>query len=273
MKKKIAALFCAIALAFGLCACGASDNYDALQQDKITQAEEFAKSILQFTQYLDDQGFIERLTTTYNKEELKSVFDDSFANEQVSFEAELGAFDGLLTSYKQMCQDMGGVPTTGPYKSKVSGKEIVVSFVMYGEKCDGDIVFEFSNDIFTRFKSGAASAHTTFAQKMSAAGRQMGNAGMNTLLGMGSVFIMLIAISLIISSFSLFNRKGKGKDTKTVTAPAVPATVSSEPEELVDDSELVAVITAAIAAYEGSAAGAGADGFVVRSIRKANRRR
>ncbi|MBQ1194517.1 MAG: OadG family protein, partial [Lachnospiraceae bacterium] len=42
-----------------------------------------------------------------------------------------------------------------------------------------------------------------------------------------------------------------------------------ENEELVDDLELVAVITAAIAA----ASGASSDGFVVRSIRKAKRNR
>ena len=42
-------------------------------------------------------------------------------------------------------------------------------------------------------------------------------------------------------------------------------------EELTDDTELVAVIMAAISAYE-SANGGSADGFVVRSIRRANRR-
>ena len=41
-----------------------------------------------------------------------------------------------------------------------------------------------------------------------------------------------------------------------------------EKEELSDDLELVAVISAAIAAYEGSGS---TDGFVVRSIRKANK--
>ena len=39
-------------------------------------------------------------------------------------------------------------------------------------------------------------------------------------------------------------------------------------EELSDDTELVAVIAAAVAAYEGSGS---TDGFVVRSIRKSNK--
>ena len=51
--------------------------------------------------------------------------------------------------------------------------------------------------------------------------------------------------------------------------PAAPAAVQ-EPveEELADDQELVAVIAAAVAAYEGTSA----DGFVVRSIRKSKKR-
>ncbi|MCR5279845.1 MAG: OadG family protein [Lachnospiraceae bacterium] len=272
MKRKIAALICAIALTFGLTACGSTENYNSLQEQKVSSAENLANMILQLVQAVGNQETVSELTRSYNKEELRAVCQNAFqSNFQYSVEADLGAFDGLLTSYAQMAEDMGGEPTMGPSKSKVVGKEIIVTFVMYGSNCDGEVVFTFSNDVFTRFKSGAASAKTTFAQKMNAAGRQMGNAGLNTLLGMGSVFIVLILISLIISSFSLLNRKDSKKETK-----AVPASVAAAPaavtEELVDDSELVAVITAAICAYE-SANGGSADGFVVRSIRKANRRR
>ena len=54
-------------------------------------------------------------------------------------------------------------------------------------------------------------------------------------------------------------------------AAAAPISVLEPAEELVDDEELVAVITAAImAANEGTAAEG--DGFVVRSIRKSRRK-
>ena len=43
-----------------------------------------------------------------------------------------------------------------------------------------------------------------------------------------------------------------------------------EAEEM-DDTELVAVISAAIAAYEADNGSASSDGFVVRSIRKVNK--
>lgn len=97
----------------------------------------------------------------------------------------------------------------------------------------------------------------------------------NTLLGMGTVFVVLIFIAFLISLLpkltAVIESIGKKKEpVSPVSAPApasAPAVLSAadEPEEeLVDDLELVAVITAAIAASEGVPT----DGFIVRSIRK-----
>ena len=98
-------------------------------------------------------------------------------------------------------------------------------------------------------------------------GQKFSNAGMNTLMGMGIVFLVLILISVIISGFSLINRaesKSKEKKSGPGTDPEpVKALPEPEPEEE-DDTELVAVIAAAIAAYEGTSP----DGIVVRSIRR-----
>ena len=54
-------------------------------------------------------------------------------------------------------------------------------------------------------------------------------------------------------------------DTEKSVDKTIANIVEKEEGELVDDYELVAVITAAIKAYEGNAS---ADGFVVRSIKK-----
>ena len=96
----------------------------------------------------------------------------------------------------------------------------------------------------------------------------MTNAALNTLLGMGTVFIVLILISLIISCFNFipkiqeaFAKKAKKEDVK---AEAVDNTIAQIVEkEEADDLELIAVISAAIAASEGATS---TDGFVVRSI-------
>lgn len=102
-------------------------------------------------------------------------------------------------------------------------------------------------------------------------GEIMAKAGMNTVIGMGTVFAVLILISLIISCFTLVSKFEAKQKKEEPAAPAAPAPVveqTAAKEELSDDTELVAVIAAAIAAYEGAA---NTDGFVVRSIRKSNK--
>ncbi|MBQ6321686.1 MAG: OadG family protein, partial [Lachnospiraceae bacterium] len=97
-------------------------------------------------------------------------------------------------------------------------------------------------------------------------------AGLNTFLGLGTVFVVLIFLSFVISRMKLLANIG----TKAAPAAAAPASTAAsaappvieEEEEAVDDTELIAVIAAAIAASENTST----DGFVVRSIKKVNRR-
>lgn len=99
-----------------------------------------------------------------------------------------------------------------------------------------------------------------------------GEAGLNTAMGLGIVFCALAFISLIISlEGKIFGAFGKKKAApKTPEVPAAPAPAAApEVEEDTDDTELVAVITAAIYAYEAENGGeVPADGLVVRSIRR-----
>ena len=99
------------------------------------------------------------------------------------------------------------------------------------------------------------------------------DAGINTVICLAVVFTVLIFISFLISLFKYIPKLEAAlskKDKKTELAEnAVVNTVSQievKEEELSDDLELVAVITAAIAA----SAGTSTDGFVVRSIRRSN---
>lgn len=95
----------------------------------------------------------------------------------------------------------------------------------------------------------------------------MMRAFLNTLLGMGTVFAVLILISVLISCFNLIPKiqeSFRKKPAQTENAPApVQAAPVTAPEEETDDTELIAVIAAAIAASEGAVS---ADGYVVRSI-------
>lgn len=98
-------------------------------------------------------------------------------------------------------------------------------------------------------------------------GQKMGKAGINTIMSMAIVFAVLIFISLIISCFKLIgvaqNRMAQKKSAQVEVAPVPVAVADAAEGNLVDDLELVAVITAAIAAATETES---ADGLVVRSI-------
>ena len=127
----------------------------------------------------------------------------------------------------------------------------------------------------------------------------VGQAGKNTAIGMGVVFIVLIFISFIISLLKylplLFDadiRKSRNKKAQeheearkktedliigsSTTEDGKTSTVPSDDEDLMNDEELVAVITAAVYAascgtVRGPAYTASNDRLVVRSIRRSNR--
>lgn len=105
-------------------------------------------------------------------------------------------------------------------------------------------------------------------------GERMRIAALNTVIGMGTVFAVLIIIIGVISLFRFIPmiqdrlaQKKAGAEQEN-TGGAAQTVDIQEDADVSDDLELVAVIAAAIAASEGATS---TDGFVVRSIRKVNR--
>lgn len=102
----------------------------------------------------------------------------------------------------------------------------------------------------------------------------MTRAGLNTVMGLGVVFVVLIFLCFVI--YLLRFVPGLLEGRKEEEEEDAPAPVSASPvpvpaaQNSMDDKELVAVITAAIAASEGKTS---TDGYIVRSIRKVNRRK
>ena len=110
----------------------------------------------------------------------------------------------------------------------------------------------------------------------------MQQAGLNTLLGMGTTFFVLILLSLIIAGFGrIFTSLEKKRIEKAdaaaeeakKAAPAVEAAPAAPVVTQSDDGALIAVIAAAVTAYREQAEPAVApDGFVVRKIRRIGRK-
>lgn len=107
----------------------------------------------------------------------------------------------------------------------------------------------------------------------------MAEAGTNTIIGITVVFLALLFISFIISLFKyvnkfeqmLANRKANKNAAPAPVPAATPAPVAAPVKET-DDLELIAVITAAIHAYEEAQGNVVEGDLVVRSIKKRNNR-
>ncbi len=260
--KKLCALLCMIACVFGLTACGGEKEPTDYEKEKLNTAVSVAENQLIPTiqKVLDAPSA--SIFEEYTPEEVERAVNEEF---QYDYEVDGNAFVSALDSFASAYEEMGGRGEITGSEATINGKQIIVNVNIAGPKQNAQAEIVFSNDVFLRLESASLN-------KVSTMGDSMVKAALNTLLGMGSVFIVLILISLIISCFNIISKiqaKSEAKkQTNTVqevsavnnTAAAVSA---QETEE--DDLELVAVIAAAIAASEGAAS---TDGFVVRSIRR-----
>ena len=237
--KKFIAFLCMLTCVFSLTACGGGDTVSEYQADKIANAEQIAVSgiIPMMEQSIADGELMATYEAGgYTAEEWETVVVNIFG---LSVEGD--AYTKGLESFDTALETMGAIISTG---------EMI-----------------FSNDYFAVLQSCTLNVDASF-------GELMAKAAMNTLLGMGSVFAVLILIMFIISLFGYIPKIqamfAKKEDKPATPAPApVAAPVVEEVVEEADDYTLVAVIAAAIAAYEGKTT---TDGFVVRSIKKSRRR-
>lgn len=239
--KSLLAMVCVLALTLAMSVCAfAADtvtedeaaNYKSAAETLISQIAGFSDEEIE--NYLaQDDAF-----TTATMESWKSVKD------------ELGAYSSIVS------QDV-----------EKDGDVVTISTVAQFEKAKADVVLmlNLGQQMYTSM---------TYSVEYSLAAN-MQRAGMNTLMGIGIVFLMLVFLSFVIGLFKYiekFQNVGKKKAAeeapKAEEAPA-PAIAQSEAadEDFADDLELVAVISAAIAAYENTSG----DSFVVRSIKKSNK--
>lgn len=259
--KKFLALVSMITCIFGLTACGSEADYTEFEQQKVDYAEQYAaQQVVPFMQnFMVDENvtiFDERTA-----EEIETIFEDSY-----SMLVEGNAVKSGISSFHSATEEVGQIVSVGEAEAIIDDNQIIVLVQVTGEKKDAEAEVILSNDMFMRLESIALNP-------ISSMGELMVNAALNTLIGMGTVFVVLILIIFVISAFSLIPKiqaRFSIKEEIADPAPAPAAPVAEEAEDESDDRELVAVIAAAIAAYEGSAS---TEGFVVRSIRKVNRSR
>lgn len=272
--KKLIALLCALTCIFSLTACSLDSR--ELTADEESRVRELETGLaMQMTDFLgvfiNDEEY-ENLAG-YNPEELEYIMDSYF---QGVIMVDGYGFKTALESFHLAGKTTGDIEEITNIKAKVDGTQIVVSADVRCKKKNATAELIFSNDLFLKLKSGALNPAAGFWELMK-------KAALNTVIGMGTVFVVLILISLIIACFAFVPKleagckkilsvfAGKKSSTEGIDKAVAQIEQQEEilgeadNEQIMDDTELVAVIAAAVAAYEGSV---NTDGFVVRSIRR-----
>ncbi len=257
MKKFLTSL-CLIACILGLTACGSTKQYTEYEQQKVEFATEMAAQtwvpLLAGTMNVPGENMYKE----YTAEEIEFIMENNYG-----LKVGGNAFKGAMDSFNSAFDSIGNIVSidVNAASAEIDGKQIIVHVPVTGELKQAEAEVILSNDMFLELESAALNPISTV-------GELMGRAALNTVLGMGTVFAVLILISLIIASFAAIPTIQKIFSKKKAAEPAAETKAAPVVEEVYDESddmELVAVIAAAIAAYEGSAS---TDGFVVRSIHK-----
>jgi glutaconyl-CoA/methylmalonyl-CoA decarboxylase subunit delta len=272
--KKFLTMLCMLTCVLGLTACGEYEPTE-MEQQKGNEAVSMATNFIlpYMTSFFDDE-----LVEAVQVEDYFSLYISMVSqNYNINFgydsiDVEGNAILTGMVSFNNTYDELGDIKTSEGFQGtyKVSGDEIIVSVPVTGTKTDSNgnvrtatAELIFTNDIFLTLKSCALNLDQSM-------GELMAKAAMDTLMGMMTVFAVLILISIIIWAMGGIPKlqaklAKKPESKKEESIDNTIAQIVEKEESTEDDTELVAVIAAAIAAYEGSQS---TDGFVVRSIRK-----
>lgn len=258
MKKRICLIISALTLILSLTGC-VSSTQQAVEHDQDTM-EQVADIMITSMSQMDAATF----------EGFRSISD--YAIDKTLYDSGLPIasddFVGILNAWEAGAKEAGAYIGHGDWVAEVSNKNVKLRTQAQFEDMDATIEFVFNEkDEMESLSVGAK--YTT--------GQILKKAGMNTVIGMGTVFSVLIFISFLISLMKYIPVlqakfiKSKTEASAETPAPAAAVPVQSPPFQAgpvetvmakTDELELAAVISAAIAQAEGVAP----EGFVVRSI-------
>lgn len=245
MKKKLSIAGLVLILIFGLAGCGSKatgERYDQAELERCADMliENFSKmSAEEFEQYKS-----------------MSDFNMDYAMMMTGFPSKSSNFRTMIDAWNAGQEECGAFLEIGDYTMEVSNSGATLTAPLAAENRDADLVFSFDEN--SQLESVTVNAHYSTVEILQ-------KAALNTILGMGTVFAVLIFIAYIISLFEKIPAlEEKFRKKEPVPQKAAPAQPAPAPAEEVDDGELIAVIAAAIAAAEATSV----DGFFVRSVRR-----
>lgn len=240
-----------LAMVFSLTACGAKNETVKYDEAMLQQATEF---LIEYCANADEAM----------ADQWKSMTDFQMESQlmQAGLPYSPESFLGALEAWPAAVDECGEYLGHGDYVIEASKDSVKVS--TEAQFADREASITFIYDKNSRLETMTVDAKYSTAEILK-------KAGLNTVLGMGTVFAVLIFISILISLFkyiprieAAFNKK-KSKAAVVEEKESTPAPAEAA-VTVTDDTELIAVITAAIEAAEAESGNT--DGFVVRSIRR-----
>lgn len=248
VMKKLKALLGVITCVFALTACGGASNPARIQGETLDQQTESmliqsGEQAVSYMQQIDAAGGIEQ-----------------YKDDEILFPA--------LESWHSSAEDIGTVNGfTNEYAVQTADDEYTINIGIDGTDHDANVVIVASSD-GQQLKTDSITTNVNYSL-----GELMEQAGLNTVLGMGTTFIVLIILMALISLFRYIPKLqaafAKKPEEEAAPAPAPAAAAAVPAAQTTDDNELIAVIAAAVAASEGAVT---TDGYVVRSIRKSRKK-
>ncbi len=237
-------------LVFGLAGCASQKTTVAYDQSSVVEQIEF---LIKYCQNVD--------AASLEQWNAQNEFSKNYQFMMSGIRMTPDSFDSALESWNAGVEECGAYMGHGDYQFTAKKDELDVTLPVKFEQRNATILFVFDEELY--LQSVTVNAEYSLEEILQ-------KAGLNTILGMGTVFAVLIFISILISLFRFIpmlqealTRKPK-KEKQTAPPVVVQTKAAEDVQDETDDLELVAVIAAAIAAYEGT----DTDGFVVRSIKR-----
>ena len=245
MKKKLIFFTCCILCMFLLTACGgaaASDEmYGSYTADDLEMRAE---------------SLADELTAMSAEDILQAqLYYQMYGSQEEDGEM----LAQLLTDWGDVVNSCGEYSGYGDFSVVKSGKTVTATLPIHFSKRDAELVF-----VYNAFDMELTAINVNMIYSL---GETMQKAGLNTIMGILTVFVILVLISLLISCFKVIPmieaKLSAGQEQPVEASPETLEEVRAQEAEA-DDRELIAVIAAAIAASTGTST----DSFVVRSIRR-----
>ena len=188
---------------------------------------------------------------------------DPTGNSVTLSDTKLEDFEGILEAWIAADKELGSfVSADDTFEIEQKGSSTEATVNVKFKNRDAEVILAFDSES-SRLENMTVNGDYS-------RGEVLKKAGLNTLLGMGTVFVVLIIIMLVISLFNFLpgvKEKKPAKEETPAPAKQTPAPANAAPA---DDLEIQAVIAAAVAAY-AEETGQDSSGYFVRKIVRRHR--